>query len=98
MMVRRDVFEKLGGFEREFLGSGFSVDFCLRAMEAGYLNVFEPRARAAFHGGAGLPGLPGSAADREYLAARFQRLLCAGDLYHSPLRELFGASAEAEDC
>ncbi len=44
MAVRREVFDKLGGFDEAFPVNYNDVDFCLRAIEAGYRNVFEPRA------------------------------------------------------
>lgn len=36
MMVKRGVFEALGGFDEEFENGFEDVDFCLRAREAGY--------------------------------------------------------------
>lgn len=44
MAVRREVFDKLGGFDDAFPVNYNDVDFCLRAIDAGYRNVFEPRA------------------------------------------------------
>jgi GT2 family glycosyltransferase len=44
MMVRREVWERMGGFD-ESLGVAFNdVDFCLRAREKGYLVVYTPYA------------------------------------------------------
>ena len=43
MMVRKSIFQKLGGFdERRFAVSYNDVDFCLRAIKAGYACVFNP--------------------------------------------------------
>lgn len=36
MMVRRDVWEKLGGLDERFINGWEDNDFCLRAREAGY--------------------------------------------------------------
>ncbi|SHJ89413.1 glycosyltransferase family 2 protein [Alicyclobacillus tolerans] len=45
MMVPRNVFEKVGGFNDEYLAVAFNdVDLCLRIREAGYLCVFTPYA------------------------------------------------------
>ncbi|MBV8881224.1 MAG: glycosyltransferase family 2 protein [Planctomycetaceae bacterium] len=46
MSFRREVFEKVGGFDLRFGGSaiGEETDFCLRARRAGFRFVFEPRA------------------------------------------------------
>lgn len=42
LMVRRDVFDAVGGFSPEFAVAFNDVDFCLRVREAGYLNVWTP--------------------------------------------------------
>jgi len=46
MSFRREVFRKVGGFDRAFGGAaiGEETDFCLRARRAGFRLVFEPRA------------------------------------------------------
>jgi GT2 family glycosyltransferase len=42
LTVRRDVFERLGGFDEEFAVAFNDVDFCLRAGVAGLRNVWLP--------------------------------------------------------
>jgi len=46
MSFRREVFDKVGGFDLSYGGSaiGEETDFCLRAGRAGFKFVFEPRA------------------------------------------------------
>ena len=44
MMVRREVFESLGGFDERFFMYWEDSDLCLRALEAGWKTVYEPRA------------------------------------------------------
>jgi GT2 family glycosyltransferase len=46
MSFRRDVFDRVGGFDKAYGGSaiGEETDFCLRARRAGFRFVFEPRA------------------------------------------------------
>lgn len=47
LMVKKNVFEEVGGFEEEHLGKGFAdIDFCLKLREKGYLHVFTPRFEA----------------------------------------------------
>ena len=43
-MVRRDVFEQVGGYNEEFAVGFNDADFCLRAWEAGYRTIFTPYA------------------------------------------------------
>lgn len=44
MMVRREVFAKLGGFDEQLPSAYNDVDFCLRLREAGYRIVWTPDA------------------------------------------------------
>lgn len=49
MVVRRSVYDELGGFD-EALGVAYNdVDFCLRARKAGYRNVWTPHAEMIHH-------------------------------------------------
>ncbi|MCI8469200.1 MAG: glycosyltransferase [Eggerthellaceae bacterium] len=47
-MVRRAVFEELGGYDEAFAVGFNDIDFCLRALDAGYLVTFTPYAEL-FH-------------------------------------------------
>lgn len=50
LMVRREVFEKLGGFDEVHLAVTFNdVDFCLRARELGWRIVYTPYAELIHH-------------------------------------------------
>ena len=42
MMVRRSLFERMGGFTEQLAVAFNDVDFCLRARELGYLVVYDP--------------------------------------------------------
>lgn len=42
LLVRRDVFDAVGGFDETLAVAFNDVDFCLKVREAGYLNVFTP--------------------------------------------------------
>jgi len=49
-MVRREVFEKLGGFDESRLPVAYNdVDFCLRARELGWRIIFTPYAELIHH-------------------------------------------------
>lgn len=43
-MVRRDVFEQVGGYNEEFAVGFNDADFCLRVWEAGHRTIFTPYA------------------------------------------------------
>lgn len=45
MMIRRSVFERVGGFTEEFSRFYSDVDFCLKAFEQGFYTVFTPYAK-----------------------------------------------------
>lgn len=42
MMMNKEVFEQMGGFDAEFKQKYYDVDLCVKAIEKGYLNVFTP--------------------------------------------------------
>ncbi len=42
MLVKKSVYEELGGMDERFAVAYNDVDFCLKAREKGYLNVFTP--------------------------------------------------------
>ncbi len=41
-MIKREVFEQIGGFEEELAVAFNDVDLCLKAVQAGYLVVYDP--------------------------------------------------------
>ena len=43
MMMKRSVFESLGGFEEKLAVAFNDVDLCLRCVKAGYLVVYNPK-------------------------------------------------------
>ncbi len=51
LMIRRAIWEELGGFDESFFPLWFEdVDFCRRAMDRGYVLYYEPRAVAKHTG------------------------------------------------
>ena len=42
MMIRKDVWDKMGGLNEDYKIAYNDIDFCLRAQEAGYRTVFTP--------------------------------------------------------
>ena len=56
LMIRRAVWEELGGFDERFCPLWFEdVDFCRRAVDRGYLWYYEPQAVAGHSGAHSIP-------------------------------------------
>lgn len=51
MLMRREIFEKLGGFDEELVLVFNDVDICLRCLDAGYRIVYTPAATLIHHEG-----------------------------------------------
>jgi GT2 family glycosyltransferase len=59
LMVRRDVWERLGGLDEQFHPVWFEdVDFCRRAVEAGYRIEYVPSVAASHQGGHSVARVP----------------------------------------
>jgi GT2 family glycosyltransferase len=52
MLIARDLWDRLGGFDGAFFMYGEEADFCLRAASVGARPVFTPDARIIHYGGA----------------------------------------------
>lgn len=90
LMVRKSVYEEVGGLDETFAVSLNDVDFCLKLRAAGYLNVFTPFAEL-YHFESVSRGLDDEgerAARYDQEAARFREKwkaeLEAGDPYFNP--------------
>lgn len=90
LMVKKEIYEKLGGLDEDFAVSLNDVDFCLRIREAGYLNVFTPFAEL-YHFESISRGLDdkGAKAERynqesERFRKKWRNLLEMGDPYYNP--------------
>lgn len=51
LLVRREAFEKCGGFDESFFLYAEEIDFCIRARAAGYQVVYYPGISITHHGG-----------------------------------------------
>jgi GT2 family glycosyltransferase len=49
MMIRREVFDEVGGFDPQFVVAHGDIDFCLKLREKNYLIVYEPHAELYHH-------------------------------------------------
>ena len=67
-MVKKEAFEKVGGFEEKLAVAFNDVDFCLKVRHAGYLVVYDPYARL-YH----MESKTRGAENNEVKVRRFQR-------------------------
>jgi GT2 family glycosyltransferase len=82
LMVRRELFERLGGFDEKFSIHGNDLDFCLRAREAGYRNLWTPYCRLVHHESISR-GEGGITDDEQAVWQRWEKLLRDGDPYYN---------------
>ena len=91
MLMRREVFEEVGGFDAENLSVAYhDVDLCLRLRERGYLIVYTPYA-VLFHHESTSRGYQRSPQEFKYMRARWGAVLDHDPYYNINL------SREAED-
>jgi GT2 family glycosyltransferase len=97
MLIRLDVFETLGGFDRAFGQSHDDLDLCWRAQLAGHRVVVAPRARmreaAASTNGQRTPEVSARAARRRDRRHGRQVALARCSLYAAPLLAIWIALA-----
>lgn len=91
LMVRRSIFEELGGLDESFKIALNDVDFCLRLREKGYLNVFTPFAELYHFESAsrGIDIQDEAKAKRyeeeaEHFRTKWKMVLEKGDPYYNP--------------
>ncbi len=84
VMIRRAVYEELQGLDEKNLGVAFNdVDFCLRAGEKGYLNVYTPYAQL-YHHESYSRGYHVNFAEERYFRERHINILQSGDPFYNP--------------
>jgi GT2 family glycosyltransferase len=95
LCVRREVFEKVGGFDEALAVAFNDVDFCLRIQAAGYRNLYTPYAELYHHESAsrGYEDTPEKMQrfqkEADILRARWMPVLL-NDPYYSPNLTLSG--------
>lgn len=90
MMVKRSVYEEIGGLEEELKVAFNDVDFCLRAREKGYLVVYDPNVEL-YHFESKSRGTEDSKEkirrfqnEIEYMRSHWLELLKKGDPMYNP--------------
>ena len=79
MMIRRNVWEKMNGFDEDYAVSLSDVDFCMRLRANGYLIVFTPFAELYHCESKSL-----LITEELRFRKRWKKELEAGDLYYNP--------------
>ena len=88
MLVRREVFEAVEGFDEAYAVAFNDVDFCLRLQQAGYRVLYTPHAELTHYESVSR-GLSGYAHDYQRFLSRWGDALRAGDPYYNPNLGLF---------
>ena len=90
MLVRREVFEEVGGFEESLKVAFNDIDFCLKVREAGYLVVYNPQAML-YHYESKSRGMEDTAGkiarfnqEADLFLKRWPQILRDGDPYYNP--------------
>ena len=83
MLVRREVFERLGGFDEAHQITNNDLDFCLRVHRAGLLTVFTPYASLIHYELASRAGMR-DVFDQTQFDAAWKTTFAAGDPYFNP--------------
>ncbi len=89
MMVKKQVFEKIGLLDEKFFMYLEDLDFCLRAKQMGYILLYEPKS-ILWHKNAGSSGVGGRL--HQYFMTR-NRLLVG--MRYGPVRTKFALAREA---
>ncbi len=83
MLVRRSVFEEMGGFDEVFPVAFNDIDFCIRLGQAGYRVLYTPHAELTHYESVSR-GLSGYSADFGEFLHRWWGLLQDEDPYYNP--------------
>jgi glycosyltransferase involved in cell wall biosynthesis len=83
MMVRRDVFVEVGGFDERFILCGSDVEICFRLIAHGYRIVYTPFARL-YHHEAITRGKEIPTEDFKLSLSAYNKYLNDGDPYYNP--------------
>ena len=88
MMVRRDIFEDIGGFDENLTDAFSDVDLCLKIRENGYLIVYTPYAELYYYESSGChhgaEKYSRRSKDFAYISARWSSIIDRGDPYYNP--------------
>jgi len=81
LMIKKNLFEQVGGFDENLAYSFNDVDLCLRLREKEYSVIYTPHAQLYHHGTASRPYTEDDNEIR-YFVKRWYDLILKGDLYY----------------
>lgn len=90
LMVKHDIYDRVGGFTEELAVAFNDVDFCLKVRSLGYLVVYQPRAEGYHYESKsrGVEDSPEKVArfqrEIEYMRTHWISILKNGDPYYNP--------------
>jgi ADP-heptose:LPS heptosyltransferase/GT2 family glycosyltransferase len=85
LLTRRDVFERLGGFNEAHRVVNNETDYCLKAWREGMLTVFTPYSKLIHHERSTRQNIEGEDYDSRDFEEQWRALFADGDPYHHPL-------------
>ena len=83
LMTRRDIFDRLGGFNEAHLVVNNDLDYCLRARREGLVSVYTPHARLIHYEAVSRAAMP-DVYDTAAFDSEWCDLFLAGDPYLNP--------------
>ena len=90
LLVRRDLYEEVGGLDVHFATHYQDIDFCLKIRRKGLRNLFTPRSVLIHHESASR-GPHYDHLDRALLLDRWADRIARGDPYYNPWLSLAGS-------
>ncbi|MHB9161446.1 MAG: glycosyltransferase, partial [Nitrosotalea sp.] len=89
MMVKKRIFEELGGWDERLAISYNDIDFCLRVSSKGYSIIYTPFSKL-YHFEAATRGTLHPKEDEDYFIQKWEKLLLQGDRYYNCNLSLLG--------
>ncbi len=83
LMLHRDKFEQIGGFDEELAVVGNDVDLCLRLLDQGYRNIWTPHCRLVHHESISRKAVEPQE-DKQAMWQRWGHIFERGDSYYNP--------------
>lgn len=81
LMIKKNLFDQVGGFDENLAYSFNDIDLCLRLREKGYSIIYTPHAQLYHHGTASRPYTEDNLEIR-YFVQRWHDLILRGDPYY----------------